>query len=83
MSAKRHSLTFKEKVEIVNVYNNEKRNHMRKLWEHYFTNDDFLIEDDLLLKNLAKMWRNSLHFQNIVFKTNTRQTTLLGYFNMI
>jgi hypothetical protein len=47
------------------------------------TNDDFLIEDDLLLKNLAEMWRNSLHFQNIVFKTNTRQTTLLGYFNMI
>jgi hypothetical protein len=34
MSAKRHSLTLKEKVEIVNVYNNEKRNHMRKLWEH-------------------------------------------------
>jgi hypothetical protein len=47
------------------------------------TNDDFLIEDDLLLKNLAEMLRNSLHFQNIVFKTNTRQTTLLGYFNMI
>jgi hypothetical protein len=36
MSAKRHSLTVKEKVEIVNVYNNEKRNHMRKLWEHYY-----------------------------------------------
>jgi hypothetical protein len=79
MSAKRHSLTLKEKVEIVNVYNNEKRNHMQKLWEH----DDFLIENDLLLKNLAELWRNSLHIQNIVFKTNTRQTTLLGYFNMI
>jgi hypothetical protein len=31
MSGKRHSLRLKEKVEIVNVYNNEKRNHMRKL----------------------------------------------------
>jgi hypothetical protein len=46
-------------------------------------NDDFLIEDDLPLKSLAEMWRNSLHFQDIVFKTNTRQTTLLDYFNMI
>jgi hypothetical protein len=45
-------------------------------------NDDFLIEDDLSLKSLAEMWRNSLHFQD-VFKTNTRQTTLLDYFNMI
>jgi hypothetical protein len=46
-------------------------------------NDDFLVEDDLPLKSLAEMWRNSLHFQDVVLKTNTRQTTLLDYFNMI
>jgi hypothetical protein len=31
MSAKRHSLTLKEKVEIVNVYNNEKKESHAKI----------------------------------------------------
>jgi hypothetical protein len=35
---------------------------MRKLWEHLLQMTIFLIEDDLFFKNLAKMWRNSLHF---------------------
>jgi hypothetical protein len=41
-----------------------------KNYGNTIANDDFLIEDDLPLKSLAEMWRNSLHFQNIVFKTN-------------
>jgi hypothetical protein len=57
-----------------------KKGITRENYGNIITNDDFLKEDDLLLKNLAEMWRN---FQNIVFKTKTRQTTLFGYFNMI
>jgi hypothetical protein len=34
-------------------------------------------------KGMEMLSELELHFQDIVFKTNTRQTTLLDYYNMI